>query len=109
MGEGVEIGTQWIGREVLFPQSGGQLRHLTGRVTAYPLQYIHQIVIGVDLVQAAGHDQGLCHPSTSGRNDQDADIAVLCCRIFTLSKMVAQRIPPGVRAGFSCICGLGRV
>jgi hypothetical protein len=47
VGERVEIRTQRIGGEVLFPQPGGQLRHLAGGMLSYPLQYIHQIVIWI--------------------------------------------------------------
>ena len=37
VGERVEIGTQRIGSEVLFPQSGGQLRHLAGGDAVLPV------------------------------------------------------------------------
>ncbi len=65
VGDGIEIGTQWIGGEVLFPQSGDQLRHFAGGMLSHPLQDIYQVVIGVDILQAAGHDQGLCPPPAS--------------------------------------------
>ena len=40
--------------------------HFFGGVTADPLQDIHQIVVGMDIVQAAGTDQALNDSQMTG-------------------------------------------
>ena len=50
---------QRVGGEVLFPQSRGELLDLRGRVLADALQDVDQVVVRIDLMQPAGHDETL--------------------------------------------------
>ena len=44
---------------MLLPEPGGEFLHPAGGMVSHSLQHIHQIVIGIDLVQTTGEDQGL--------------------------------------------------
>lgn len=59
-------GAQRIGGEELLPAPGREQPDLGGRVLAHALEHIDQIVVGVDLVQAAGDDQALQHADIAG-------------------------------------------
>ena len=61
----VKEGEHRILREVFLPQSGGQESHLAKGKRLNPLQYIHQIGIGVHLVKLTGHKQALYPPNTA--------------------------------------------
>ena len=44
---------------MLLPQSGGEQIDLRGRVLAHALQDVDQVVVRIDLMQPAGHDEAL--------------------------------------------------
>jgi hypothetical protein len=52
--------------EALLPQPGRKLTNLRSRMMANPLQDIGQVIIGIDLMQAASHDQSLHDADVSG-------------------------------------------
>jgi hypothetical protein len=55
----VDVGAQRVGGEVLFPEARRQEFHLAGGVLTDALQDIDEIVIGIDAMQAASHDEGV--------------------------------------------------
>jgi hypothetical protein len=57
---------QWIAGDELLPQPRGEFVDAAGRVLAHTLQDIDQIIVGIDLVQPAGHDQTLHDPDVLG-------------------------------------------
>ena len=57
--QAVQVRAQGVGGEVLLPAPRGEQVDLAGGVAIDALQNIDQIVVGVDVVQAAGDDQTL--------------------------------------------------
>ncbi len=58
--------SQGIIREEMFPQSRRKFVDSVGRMLPDTLQHIDHIVIGIDLVQSAVHDQALHDPDVFG-------------------------------------------
>ena len=52
--------------EVLLPKPWRHFVNLAGRMFANAQQYIDKIVVGIDPVQSAGHDQTLHDPNMLG-------------------------------------------
>lgn len=55
----MQIGAEWIVGVQLLPQARRELMHHRSGVLANPLQYVHEVIVRIDLVQAAGHQQAL--------------------------------------------------
>ena len=64
-GQTVQVGPQGIGGEVFFPQPRRELGDAGSGVLGDALEHIDEVGVGIDAVQATGHDQAL----------DDADVA----------------------------------
>jgi hypothetical protein len=62
----VQVGAQWIIREMLLPQPGHQFGDSRSGVLRDALQDINEIGIRIDAVQSAGDDQTLDDSDVSG-------------------------------------------
>jgi hypothetical protein len=62
----VQVGAQWIIREMLFPQPGRQFCNPRSGVLGDALQDIDEIGIRIDAVQSASDDQTLDDSDVSG-------------------------------------------
>ncbi len=52
--EPVQFRAQGCLGKVFFPQAGGELGHVLGRMLTDPLQDVYEIIVGIDPLQAAG-------------------------------------------------------
>ena len=73
----VEVGPQGVGGEVVFPEAWRQGLDLARAVLADALQDMDKVSVGIDTVQSARHDEGMCDAGVFGTDLSPARHPVL--------------------------------